>query len=312
MKNSLAQSVLLVDDSQDIHRLVGARLRSEQVQLLHAFDAAQGLALARENQPDLVLLDLDMPSADGMTVCAQLKADPELNPIPVIFLTGTLDVETKVRAFELGAADYVTKPFDAVELKARVRAALRTKRYHDLLTTKAQIDALTGLWNRGYLNDRLAAELATLHRSGTPVCLVLVDIDHFKSINDRYGHPFGDIVLQRLAEEFSRTSRPNTVVCRYGGEEFAILLSNTVQDDALEYARRLCREVDGLQLHYGSQVIGITASFGLAGSDRIAGRPLDAQVLLRATDQALYRAKAAGRNRVVAHDDAGQRRDVDA
>lgn len=301
MSELVLQSVLLVDDSQDIHQLVGARLGSERVNLLHAYNASEGLELAQKHNPDLILLDLDMPGTDGMSLCRTLKQDPELSYIPVIFLTGTMDVATKVQAFELGAVDYVTKPFDAIELKARVRAALRTKRYHDLLTTKAQIDALTGLWNRGYLNDQLAIELSVVRRRERPMSLIMVDIDHFKSINDTYGHTFGDLVIQRIAELFGQVCRESDVVCRYGGEEFAIILKDTPSTGALAIAERLRQTVAELQLKAGRQQVPVSASFGVASTELVADpNQLSPEALLKATDEALYRAKAEGRNRVVA------------
>lgn len=295
----LAQSVLIVDDSPDIHQLVSARLRSEGVTLLNAHDAIEGLQITRAQLPDLILLDLDMPHIDGMTLCRQLKEDPGLSPIPVIFLTGTLDVATKVQAFELGAVDYVTKPFDAIELKARVRAALRTKRYHDLLTTKAQIDALTGLWNRGYLNDQLAMEIASWQRSGLAFSLALVDIDHFKPINDTYGHPFGDRVIQGVAGALNRLSRNSDVVCRYGGEEFAIILRGSTSSGARVMAERMREEVEALSFMLGRQAVAVTVSIGVAGSDRFVETSApSSDALLEAADRVLYQAKNKGRNRV--------------
>ncbi|MBB3232809.1 diguanylate cyclase [Halomonas stenophila] len=298
--NSEQQSVLVVDDSQDIHALVGARLKSERVNLLHAYDAEEGLNIARENLPDLILLDLDMPGTDGLTLCRLLKNQDELVHIPVIFLTATLDVDTKVKAFELGAVDYVTKPFDAIELKARVRAALKTKGYHDLLTTKARIDALSGLWNRGYLSEQLSAELSLWHRHGQPVSLLMMDIDHFKAINDTHGHPFGDLVIQRIGRVINRLSRESDVACRYGGEEFAMILRDTPAPGATVIAKRLRREIAALEFTAGRETVSPTMSIGVAGSDQFDEvAELSGQQLVEAADQALYRAKDTGRNRVV-------------
>lgn len=300
MSEITQQSVLIIDDSQDIHQLISARLGSERVSLLHAYNAAEGLEAVQRHKPDLVLLDVDMPHTDGMTLCRTLKEDPEVSYIPVIFLTGTMDTPTKVQAFELGAVDYITKPFDAVELKARVRAALRTKRYHDLLTTKAQIDALTGLWNRGYLNDQLAVDVSVVKRNMQPLSLIMVDIDHFKAINDTYGHPFGDKVIQGIAAAFSELSRDSDVVCRYGGEEFAIILRNTSASGALIIAERLRLRLAKLDLRAGRQQVPITASFGLASNEQFEDQTqLAPEILLKAADEALYKAKAEGRDRVV-------------
>ncbi len=295
----MAQRVLVIDDSPDIHPLVRARIQTDEVQVLHAHDAAEGMDLVRQHPPDLILLDLDMPGKDGLSLCTELKDDPELVGIPVIFLTGTIDVSTKVQAFELGAVDYVTKPFDAVELKARVRAALRTRRYQDLLATRAQIDALTGLWNRGYFNDRLATEISVTARQASPLTVIMVDIDHFKTINDTYGHPFGDAVIQRVAGTFNTVSRDSDVVCRYGGEEFALILRDTPGAAGVNLAERLREAVAAIGFRHGRQPVQVTASFGLASSDRLEGtQPLAAAALLEAADGALYRAKSDGRNQV--------------
>lgn len=297
--DSERQSVLLVDDSEDIHALVGARLRSERVELLHAYDADEGLALAREHLPDLILLDLDMPGTDGLTLCRVLKNHDELVHVPVIFLTATLDVDIKVKAFEMGAVDYVTKPFDAVELKARVRAALKTKRYQDLLTTKARIDALSGLWNRGYLNEQLSAELSLSRRNGLPVSLLMLDIDHFKPINDTHGHPFGDLVIQRIARVINQLCRESDVACRYGGEEFAIILRDTPTTGAKPVAERLRQEIARLEFTAGRETVSPTVSIGVAGSDQFDDvGELSREALLKAADDALYQAKNKGRNRV--------------
>jgi diguanylate cyclase (GGDEF)-like protein len=301
----LTQTVLIIDDSPDIHHLISAHLSSEGVTLLHAGDATGGLQATRIHLPDLILLDLDMPGIDGMTLCRQLKEDPNLSAIPVIFLTGTLDVATKVQAFELGAVDYVTKPFDAVELRARVGAALRIKRYHDLLTTKARIDALTGLWNRGYLDDQLAMEISHLQRGGHAFSLILVDIDHFKPINDTYGHPFGDRVIQGIAGALMRLSRDSDVVCRYGGEEFAIILRNTSNAGAKVLAERMRADIESLSFVSGRKAVVVTVSMGVAGSDHVAeASDTSGDALLEAADKALYEAKGKGRNRVVSGADA--------
>lgn len=193
----------------------------------------------------------------------------------------------------------MTKPFDAIELKARVRSALRTKRYHDLLTTKAQIDALTGLWNRGYLDDRLAVELSVMAPQGSPVSLIMCDIDHFKSINDTQGHPFGDLVIQRIAEVLGRVSRDSDIACRYGGEEFALILRNTPANGASAIAERLRKEIAAMPLTQGRDRVRVTASFGVAGSDQFDDpSQASAKTLLATADEALYGAKSAGRNRV--------------
>lgn len=293
------QHVLLVDDSQDIHDIVAARLRAEHVVLHHVYDRDEAVAALEEQRPDLILLDIDLPGTDGLTLCRELKCEREYGAIPIIFLTGTMDTPVKVQAFELGAVDYVTKPFDSIELRARVHAALRTKRYHDLLATRAQIDALTGLHNRSYFEERFAEELAAAHRHGHYLSILMVDIDYFKRINDTHGHPFGDTVLRAVSDAFYDILRASDVVCRYGGEEFVIMLRETSAERAAEVAERLRKRFASLGLSRGGEEVPISASFGIAGTclmenaEQIAG-----QELVHRADRALYAAKRAGRNRV--------------
>jgi diguanylate cyclase (GGDEF)-like protein len=250
------------------------------------------LQLAATLRPDAILLDVEMPTPNGFEVCRRLKDNPMLSNIPVIFLTGVTTVEEKVRGLNLGAIDYVTKPFDAAELQARIKASLRNKELLDLLSKKAMIDGLTGLWNRGYLDQRLAEEIAFAKRHNNPMACVMLDVDHFKSINDKYGHGFGDLVLKDIANILQQLCRDEDICCRYGGEEFAILLRSTAGLQAKLFAERLRKGIEGVTFKSGSLSAAVTCSFGVAdsatGSDEI----------LAHADETLYESKKAGRNRV--------------
>jgi diguanylate cyclase (GGDEF)-like protein/PAS domain S-box-containing protein len=293
------QSLLVIDDSPQIHQLIRTRLRPERLIISSALDAEHGIALIRTQRPDLVLLDLDLGGQSGLDVCRRLKADPATATVPIIFLTGATDMATKVAAFEMGAIDYVTKPFDAIELRARVRAALRTKLYQELLSTRAQIDGSTQLWNRSFFDMRLEEEFAAARRQRRRLSVAMLDIDHFKRFNDQHGHPFGDHVLQRVAAALSIVARKSDVVCRYGGEEFGIILRETGIAESELAVERLRAAVGAIALIAKGQPILVTISAGVAAIDSWEGHAnTSAHALLVAADDALYRAKEAGRDRV--------------
>jgi diguanylate cyclase (GGDEF)-like protein len=289
--------VLVIDDAPDIHALLEARLRPESVQVVSAFGWKEGWDLAQSALPDLILLDVDMPEHSGLDLCRSLKADPRTASIPIIFLTGASDVNTKVHGFDLGAIDYVTKPFHPAELRARVRSALRTKRYQDLLSARAKVDALTSLHNRGYFDEFLQTAMTESSRLERPCSLVLVDLDRFKSLNDRYGHPFGDLVLQRAGELVQQCVSVGDAACRYGGEELALVLPGLASSPAGKVAERVRAGLGGLQLAPRGEHVKITASFGVAEMHEVGAK--EPSELIAAADGALYLAKHTGRDRVV-------------
>jgi diguanylate cyclase (GGDEF)-like protein len=290
--------VLAIDDSPDVHRLLDVRLRPEGLILHHALAADEGLTKARELKPDLILLDVDLPLMTGFEVCQKLKLDPLTAEIPVIFLTGASDVYTKVQGFDLGAIDYVLKPFEPAELRARVRAALRTKRFHDLLSARSHVDGLTGIWNRSYFNQRFGDEMSAAQRYGRTISLVMLDLDHFKSLNDTYGHPFGDQVLQAVGDVLHSFLRTTDAPCRFGGEEFALVLTETDEEGALITADRVRLQLAQLAFRPKDRHVQVTGSLGVACSTIFDKKALSVARMVAAADEALYRAKQEGRNRV--------------
>jgi two-component system, cell cycle response regulator len=285
--------ILVIDDSPEIHTLVKARLGREDVVIHSAYDGASGLAAARDWQPDLILLDVEMPERDGFAVCADLKADPATMEAPIIFITACSTQADKVRGLDMGATDYVTKPFDPAELRARVRASLRTRHLLGLLSKKAMIDGLTGLWNRTYLDTHMSRAYAAARRSGQPLSCVMADVDRFKTLNDTCGHGFGDEVLRIIAGIFTAACRAQDIVCRYGGEEFTILLPNCTVLEAALLAERLRTAIQAEVFSHHGQSVNITCSFGVS---ELHG-PVP-PTLVELADLALYRAKHTGRNRV--------------
>ena len=287
--------VLVIDDTVSIHKLIVARLRPEGLEVTAELDGQAGLERAIADAPDLILLDIGLPKVDGFEVCRQLKEHRATRNIPIIFLTGEADRESKVRGLDLGAVDYVTKPFDEIELRARVRAALRTKRLQDMLEQQSFLDGLTGLWNRAYLDRRLEAELNVADRYGRPLSVVMADVDNFKPINDTHGHLFGDIVLQGISESLSASARRSDIVARYGGEEFGILLTDTNLKAAEYVSERLRASIESRLYEARSDAIRVTASFGVSCTEDIDCELTPAS-LIQAADRALYASKEAGRN----------------
>ena len=287
--------VLLVDDSTMIHRLVQAWLSAE-CDVICCADARASVDLAVGGDFALVLLDVQMPGGiDGFELCRLLKQDPRTLEVPIVFLSGATSPAERIRGLELGAVDYVNKPFDPAEFQARVRAALRTKRLIDLLGERSRLDALTELHNRAYLDERLPSLLSLARRTGRAVSCVMIDVDDMRGLNARHGHAFGDATLRRLATTLAAMLRREDVLCRWAGEEFVVVTPDIDAEGAAVLAGRLREATAGLELDaLGGRSARVTCSFGVAQYEPEAA---ERAVLLRA-DEAMRQAKAAGGDRV--------------
>lgn len=291
--------LLVIDDSPDVHRLLTARLRTENLTIVSAQNGADGLKTAVAEPPAIILLDIEMPDMDGFEVLRALKDNPATLEVPVIILSGHTTMQDKVTAFDLGAVDYVTKPFEPTELRVRVRSALRLARLVQMLAQRAQVDGLTGLWNRAYFDARCGECVSANDRHSRPLAMALLDADHFKSVNDTFGHPAGDLVLQGISDTLRKQCRTTDIPCRYGGEEFAILMPDTAPDDA----RILCERIrEGIEKIVWTKhpERTVTVSIGLIGSGTRC--PLPPAKWVESADKALYAAKSQGRNRTVVAD----------
>lgn len=288
-------TVLLIDDAPDIHRLLAVRLKSEDVELIAVGAGEAGIARAREERPALILLDLNMPGMDGFAVLRALKDDASTMDIPVIVISASEATDDKVTGLDLGAIDYVCKPFNHAELRARVRSALRIHELMQLLAQKAQIDGLTGLWNRTYFDKRLTDELAARERTPRPLALAMCDLDSFKTLNDTHGHASGDAVLQGFARILQRNLRRGDVACRYGGEEFGLILRETDAEQARAVVERIRAELESTRWPRHPERV-VTASFGVCDHTACGGD--DPLLWIETADRALYMAKQTGRNRV--------------
>lgn len=296
-ENKSIPKVLAIDDSELIHRLLEARLQGENLELHSATSSEEGLKKAKLLQPEVVLLDIGLEGMNGFELLTKLKEDNETQNIAVIFISATVEPMDRVRGLDMGAIDFITKPFDALELKARVRSALRTQYLVKMLEQRAQLDGLTGLWNRRYFDQRLEQEISEAKRHKRVLTLALCDVDRFKRLNDQFGHPFGDMVLEKVAQILSG-GRTSDIVCRYGGEEFGLIFSSTNIERGREVAERLRVAIEEAAWP-GNPDLVVTASFGVCDTECLDG-DLTTEAMLKAADMALYKAKQNGRNCVKA------------
>ena len=291
--------ILIADDVPDNIRLLSRMLADEGHQISAALNGRQALKLAASCVPDLILLDVMMPEMDGFELCAALKADPLLSGIPVIFLTALTDTEDESRALDLGAVDFITKPFSESVVRLRVRTHLEIKRQHDLLARQSHLDGLTGIANRRAFDDRLQWEWQRTIRSGESLAAAMIDIDHFKEYNDAHGHLAGDDCLRRVAGAMDELlARGGDFIARYGGEEFVCLLGGVNAGGADLVVEKLRGGVESLHLPHGVSPVSpwVTVSIGVALCRPTLERaPTD---LVEAADVQLFKAKRLGRNRV--------------
>jgi len=295
-------TVLIIDDDRAIHRTVALQLAADGLKVLSAHEPFEGIRMASGEQPDLILLDMNLPGMDGLKVCRHLREKEATRDVPILFFTVADNAGHVARALEIGANDYIRKPVESLELRARVRASLRTKRMVDMLRVQARIDALTGLKNRAALDDALLAAISAWDRMGAPLSLLMLDVDHFKQVNDSLGHGIGDDVLRRLGDVIGSTCRPYDSAARFGGDEFAVIFGQTGSEQAPLAARRLMEAIDEAGIVVAGEHGKVTVSAGLVSSDDLPDRPNPAEVV-KAADEALYEAKAQGRNRLVIKDE---------
>lgn len=309
--------VILVADDEPINRsLIQRRLEREGYRVFVAENGRVAVEMAKETLPDLVILDVMMPEMDGLEACRLIKQDETTHDLPIIFLSARDETEMKVNGLTLGANDYISKPFKAEELLARVSVSIRLKRERDQLRAsaaearasaeiaheQAMTDALTGLLNRYGLQRTLQREQSEARRYQRPLSCLLIDLDHFKSINDTYGHAAGDTALQQIAEILSKAVRGSDMVFRYGGEEFLVLLPETNLEGATALAEKIRLAADA-QLFGDGHIFPITLSAGVAS---LSAQESGHDMIARA-DMALYNAKAGGRNRVEKADVHGEK-----
>jgi two-component system cell cycle response regulator len=297
--------ILLVEDRpESLTWFKGALGTDHDLVALDAFEDT--LARVRSGAFDLMVVSLGLRGFDGLRLCSQLRSLPEGRNVPILVLVGEGDRRKLHQAIEMGVNDYLMRPVDRNELVARVRTQLRKKRYADALRKNVDLsvemavtDPLTGLHNRRYMVRHLETLMASAAQTGKSISFLIIDVDHFKAVNDTHGHAAGDDVLRALAARIGSNIRAMDMACRYGGEEFVVIMPETEGAEALRVAERLRHSAEAMPFKIGNLPgeLHLTVSIGIAGLESPADT---AEALLERADQALYRAKHEGRNRVVA------------
>ena len=325
--NLLTQKILVVDDRGENRVALSALLDllDGDIQVVEADSGQEALRLALEHDFAVILLDVQMPEMDGFEVAELMRGIKRCRNVPILFVTAiSKEREHVFRGYEVGAVDYIFKPLQPEILLAKLRIFLEMDRQkrelqrlnrelqeavNELASAKATIenqnaqlreravrDALTGAYNRGHLDEALQQERRLAGETHQPLSLLLMDLDHFKRINDNYGHLFGDYVLESFASEVRQVIRGNDIFARYGGEEFLVVMGGAAADSALAVAERIRARAEGHPFEFEGKPVRVTVSIGVASCAGDNDRCLERQLL--AADEALYAAKGAGRNRV--------------
>ena len=297
--------ILIVEDRpESVAWFASALQPAHEIASVDTFEEA--LVRAKGGDYDLIVISLGMRGFDGLRLCSHLRSIPEARNVPILAVVNDGDRRKLTQALEMGVNDYLTRPVDRNELVARVRTQLRKKRYADRLRQNVQLslemaitDQLTGLYNRRYMASHLDNLMSSAAAAGKPLAFVIMDIDYFKAVNDNYGHDVGDEVLREFAHRIGANIRGIDLACRYGGEEFVVVMPETDAAFAFTVAERLRKSVETtpIEISRAPHSLTITISIGIAA---LEGEGDTAEALLRRADQALYSAKRNGRNRVVA------------
>ncbi len=291
MSETAKPVVLIVDDAPSNIQVLAACLKEHyQIKVATCGEDCLGF-IAHGPKPDLILLDIEMPGMDGYEVCQRIQQDSQSSDIPVIFVTARDEDRNEEKGLQLGAVDYITKPVKPAIVLARVNTHITLKMQRDILREIALRDQLTGLYNRHYLLEAAAQKIAESRRHTFPVSLLMMDIDHFKQVNDQQGHLVGDSVLKHVAAELADQCRREDIAARFGGEEFVMLLCQCDLNASKQKAEQLRLALEQLK----PEGLLVTASIGVT---QLQNSDSNIDQLIDRADKALYKAKEQGRNRV--------------
>ena len=298
-------SILIVDDTPGNIQLL-ERVLSHAYTISSAGDGPEALALLENgDKPDLILLDVMMPGMNGYEVCRRIKQDPTMRHIPVIFVSALDQLKDQQLGFDLGAVDYITKPFWVALVIARVNVHIKLKLKSEMLEKLAFLDGLTDIPNRRGLEETLIKEMERARRSGTPLSALMIDVDHFKTFNDKYGHGAGDVCLKKVARALDAgVKRPGDFIGRYGGEEFSVILADCNSAGAALVAEDLRERVANLKIPHAHSTAADHVTVSIGYTSQVIGSESSWTGLMEEADKALYLSKTRGRNCVSAYEGA--------
>ncbi len=309
MTQEFSKTILAVDDSRSSLVVLSRVLSQAGYLVLEAYSGDSALDILQTVRPDLMILDIEMSNMDGYELCKKIKSDPAQAKTPILFISASDDISSKLHGFEVGAVDYLSKPFEAAEVLARVGTHLRvgdlqrelSKKIEALERANTQIqallvrDELTGLYNRRYFVDQSTFLLEQMRRNPYFMSLAIIDVDHFKKVNDTFGHNVGDAVLQEISTIFRSRSRKTDIAARYGGEEFVLLLPNTPISNAVFHCDEIRKKIESHNWSHISPDLRVTISVGISGTEQF----VNLEDLIGTADELLYQAKNSGRNQVL-------------
>lgn len=295
-QKSTALTVMVIEDHPDQRDLLAIVLQREGYKVVTAANGIEALEKLAAEKVQIALSDIMMPKMDGFELIKQIRGNPALKTIYLILITARIQEGDRVRGLDLGADDYITKPFSFSELLARIRVGSRVVHYQQHLEYQTQVDSLTGLFNRRAFENKIGEEFERSKRYHSPLSLLILDIDNFKIINDTYGHHGGDAALVKISETFREKTRQSDFPARYGGEEFVLVLPETDQESALQAATKIHSAIRSSAFGTTARPFRLTVSIGVSSTSIKFYSAW--HELLRDADQALYMAKNSGKDRI--------------
>lgn len=295
----MSANILIVDDDKLHTKMLMSVLKEESHNIFVSYDGKDLFSILDKHSIDVILLDIILPAIDGFDLLQVLMSHEDFKKIPVIMITALTTAKHVKRALDIGAMDYIRKPAEPIEVIARVHSALRLKAKIDLIEEASVRDSLTKLYNRAYCQKMLYKWCFNIEKFKSGIAYAMIDCDHFKRINDVYGHVSGDFVLASVGNTILKSTKSTDISGRYGGEEFCIIMPNTSLEQGILVCNRIIQNIQKVKHKLGEHDVSVTVSIGVSHTHE--GRQVEAVKLIDEADRALYKAKAEGRNKVEFH-----------